>query len=186
MDDSEIIELYWERSENAIAETSKKYSRYCLYISYNILHNNEDVEECVNDTYLRTWNTIPPRRPNCLATFLGKITRNLSLNRYKQYTAKKRGLGHTALVLSELEGCIPATSDAEQTTDEMVLAEALNTFLATLPKINRVVFVRRYWYLSAIKEIAKQYDMSESKVKSMLFRTRNELKKHLEKEGIAL
>jgi RNA polymerase sigma-70 factor (ECF subfamily) len=186
MDDNEIVELYWERSENAIAETSKKYSKYCHYISYNILHNHEDAKECVNDTYLRTWNAIPPKRPNCLATFLGKITRNLSLDKYKQYAAEKRGLGQTELVLSELEDCIPAASDVEQATDEMILVKAINTFLAALPKTNRMVFVRRYWHLSAIKEIAEQYGMSESKVKSMLFRTRNELKKHLEKEGITL
>jgi len=186
MNDSEIVELYWERSENAIAETSKKYSRYCYYISYNILHNNEDANECVNDTYLRAWNAIPPRRPDCLSSFLGKITRNLSLDRYKQYAAEKRGLGQTELVLSELEDCISGTSDIEQRIDEMVLVENINKFLVALPKINRIVFVRRYWYLSTTKEIAEQYKMSESKVKSMLFRTRNELKKHFEKGGIIL
>lgn len=186
MDDNEIVELFWERSENAIAETSKKYSRYCHYISYNILHNNEDAEECANDAYFRTWNAIPPKRPDCLATFLGKITRNLSLDRYKRYTAEKRGLGQTVLVLSELEDCVPAAMDVEQATNEMFLVKALNAFLAALPKINRVVFIQRYWYLCAIKEIAEQNGMSESKVKSMLFRIRNELKKHLEKEGIIL
>jgi RNA polymerase sigma-70 factor (ECF subfamily) len=186
MDDNEIVELYWERSENAIAETSKKYSKYCHYISYNILHNSKDAEECVNDTYLCTWNAIPPKCPNCLATFLGKITRNLSLDRYKRYAAEKRGLGQAELVLSELEDCIPATLDVEQASDEMILVKALNAFLAALPKITRVVFIRRYWYLSAIKEIAEQNGMSESKVKSMLFRTRNELKKYLKKEGITL
>ena len=111
MDDSEIVELYWKRSEKAITETSKKYSNYCHYISYNILHNDEDVKECLNDTYLRAWNAIPPERPTYLASFLGKITRNLSLNRYKQNTTKKRGFGQTELALSELEDCIPATSE---------------------------------------------------------------------------
>ena len=186
MDDIKIIELYWNRSENALAETSKKYSRYCHHISFNILHNNQDAEECVGDTYLRAWNAMPPQSPNRLSTFLGKITRNLSLNRYKQYGAEKRGLGQTELVLSELEDCIPSMADVEQTTDEIVLVEAINTFLATLPREKCIVFVRRYWYLSAINEIALQYDMSESKVKSMLFRTRNELKLYLEKEGIII
>ncbi len=186
MDDSKIVQLYWERSENAIAETSKKYSKYCHYISYNILNNNEDAKECVNDTYMSAWNTIPPKRPECLSTFLGKITRNLSLNRYKQYAAKKRGSGQTALVLSELEDCIPGSSGVEQIVDEMVLKETLNNFLKALPKTNRIVFVQRYWFLSTIKEISKQFDMSESKVTSMLFRIRNELKKYLEKEGVVL
>ena len=186
MDDSRIIELYWERSENAINETAKKYSKYCRYISYNILHNNEDVEECVNDTYLRTWNAIPPKNPNCLATFLGKITRNLSLDKYKQYTAEKRGSGQTELALSELEDCIPARSDVEQVIDEQILVKAINGFLEALPKIKRIIFVRRYWYLSSIKEIAGEYGMGENKAKSMLFRTRNELKKYVEKEGFTL
>ena len=185
MDDNEIVELYWKRSEKAITETSKKYSNYCHYISYNILHNDEDVKECLNDTYLRAWNAIPPERPTYLASFLGKITRNLSLNRYKQNTTKKRGFGQTELALSELEDCIPAKSDVEQTIDEMILVETLNNFLAALPKINRMIFVRRYWYLSKINDIAEEYSMSESKVKSMLFRTRNELKKHLEKEVLS-
>ncbi len=186
MDDSKIVQLYWERSENAIAETSKKYSKYCHYISYNILNNNEDAKECVNDTYMSAWNTIPPKRPECLSTFLGKITRNLSLNRYKQYAAQKRGSGQTVLVLSELEDCTPGSSGVEQIVDEMVLKETLNNFLKALPKTNRIVFVQRYWFLRTIKEISKQFDMSESKVTSMLFRIRNELKKYLEKEGVVL
>ncbi len=186
MDDSKIIELYWERSENAIAETAKKYSNYCRRISYNILRNDEDAEECVNDTYLNAWNSMPPHRPNRLSTFLGKITRNLSLNKYKQYTAKKRGSGQTELVLSELEECIPGATDVEQAVDEIILTEALNRFLANQPQKKRIVFSQRYWYLMPIKEIAEQWSMSESQTKSMLFRIRNELKLHLEKEGITI
>lgn len=186
MDDNNIIKLFWERSEEAIVETSKKYSNYCFTISYNILYNNEDAKECVNDTYLRAWNTIPPNRPNRLATFLGKITRNLSLNRYKYIKAGKRGFGQVELVLSELEACIPAPMDTEQIFDELVLTEAINKFLDNQKKIKRIVFIQRYWYLMPIKEIAEQNNMSESKVKSMLFRTRNELKVYLEKEGIIL
>lgn len=186
MEDSKIVDLYWEHSENAIEETSKKYTRYCHYISFNILHNKEDAEECVNDTYLRAWNAMPPQRPNRLSTFLGKITRNLSLDKYKLYATEKRGFGQTELALSELDDCIPATSGVEQAIDEIILADVLNGFLATQPQRKRIVFVQRYWYLMPIKEIAGQCNMSESQTKSMLFRIRNELKLHLEREGIVL
>ncbi|MDD4766110.1 MAG: RNA polymerase sigma factor [Desulfotomaculaceae bacterium] len=184
MDDSKIVELYWERSENAIVETSKKYSRYCRYISFNILHNNEDAEECVNDTYMRAWNSVPPHRPNCLSTFLGKITRNLSYDKYKKYNAEKRGFGQTDFVLSELDECVPSSESVEQTIDEMALVDAINRFLTSLTQTDRKVFMRRYWYASPIKEIAGAYGMNESKVKSILFRARNKLKLHLEKEGV--
>jgi len=186
MDDCKIVDLYWARSESAIAETSSKYSKYCTYISYNILRNKEDADECVNDTYLCAWKAMPPQRPSLLSTFLGKITRNLSLNKYKHYTAEKRGAGQIEIALSELENCIPSNTNIEQTTDEILLVEVINNFVSALPKESRIVFVRRYWYLSEIKEIAEQYGMSESKVKSILFRTRNRLKLYLEKEGIIL
>lgn len=186
MEDSKIIHLYWERSESAITETSNKYGRYCYSIAHNILHNNEDSEECVNDTYLRAWNAMPPRRPNRLSVFLGKITRNLSLNRYKRFTAEKRGFGEVPLALSELNDCIPASSDPEQATDEKLLVEALNSFLAELPHKKRMIFVQRYWYLMPIKELADLYGSSESQTKSLLFRVRNALKTYLEKEGITI
>ena len=186
MDDSKIIELYMERSEQAISETSKKYGRYCHYIAYSILHNDEDSEECVNDTYLRAWNSIPPKRPSKLQTFLGKITRNLSLNKWDQYNTEKRGAGQTMLALEELHDCIPATGDAEQIIDDLALAEVFNCFLASLPKERRKIFMRRYWYLSPIKEISTDYSISESKVKMSLLRSRNELRQLLEKEGINL
>lgn len=156
MDDKKIIELYWARSDTAIAETANKYSSYCHHISYNILHSKEDAEECVNDTYLRAWNAIPPKCPNRLSTFLGKITRNLSLNKFNQYTAQKRGLGQTELVLSELEDCISSMQSVEQATNEKILVDAINSFLSALLPINRIVFVRRYWYLSSINKIAKK------------------------------
>lgn len=167
MDDSKIVELYWERSENAIVETSKKYSRYCCYISFNILHNNEDAEEFVNDTYMRAWNSVPPHRPNCLSTFLGKITRNLSFDKYKKYNAEKRGCGQTDFVLSELDECVPSSESVEQTIDEMALVDAINRFLTSLTQTDRKVFMRRYWYVSPVKEIAGAYGMNESKVKSI-------------------
>ena len=186
MEDNEIIELYWERSEAAISETSKKYSRYCRYISFNILQNNEDSEECVNDTYLRAWNAMPPNRPNCLATFLGKITRNLALDRFKKYTAKKRDHGQIELVLSELDDCVPVLPTVEQEIAEKELVELLNDFLESLPKNKRIIFMQRYWYLMPIKEIATRSGESESQVKSALFRTRNTLKAILQKEGVIL
>ncbi|MGI6743010.1 MAG: RNA polymerase sigma factor [Eubacteriales bacterium] len=186
MEDSKIIELYWERSETAISETAKKYSRYCHSISFNILHNKEDAEECVNDTYLNAWNTIPPNRPNCLAAFLGKITRNLSLDKFKKYSAQKRGQGETAIALSELDEIIPSPASVEESINEKELTALLDKFLEKLPKEKRIIFVRRYWYLMPIKTIAEQLSISESQVKSALFRIRNELKSYLEAEGVML
>ena len=184
MDDEKIVELFWERSESAITETAAKYARYCHRISYNILGNNEDADECVNDTYLGAWDSMPPHKPFRLSTLLGKITRNISLNRYKNYNAEKRGFGQTALTLSELEECIPANNNVGEAADEMVLVEAINKFLLSMEKEKRKAFIRRYWYLCSIKSIAEQHGISESKTASMLFRMRKELRTYLEKEGI--
>lgn len=186
MDDRQIIELYNERSEAAISETADKYGKYCHYIAYNILYNEQDSEECVNDTWFRAWNTIPPQQPNKLSAFLGKITRNLALDRYKYYTREKRGGGETTLVLEELNECLTYGNSTEQAVDEMLLVEKLNAFLRSLPAKKRQVMVRRYWYLSPIHEIANDFGMSESGVKTLLHRTRNELKQILEREGIVL
>lgn len=186
MDDEKIIALYWARSEAAIWETANKYNRYCYTIAYSILKNNEDSEECVNDTYMRAWEAIPPKRPNRLSTFLGKITRNLSLNRYERYTAKKRGSGQLTLALDELKECIPAGDNTNQAMDEVALTEIFNGFLAALPADTRKIFMRRYWYFSSVKEIAADYHFSESKIKMILLRTRNELKQILLKEGVIL
>lgn len=186
MDDGQIIELYCERSENAISETANKYGRYCHTIAYNILHNNEDSEECVNDTYMRAWGVMPPQRPNRLSTFLGKITRNLALNQYEKYSAEKRGSGQMPLALEELQICVPDSGSVEQAIEDAALTEIFNCFLAVLPIGTRKVFMRRYWYVSTIKEIASEYGFSESKVKMILLRARNELKHFLEKEGVTL
>ncbi len=186
MDDKQIIELFMERSETAISQTEKKYGKYCYRIACNILNNEQDSEECVNDTYLRAWNAIPPKEPNNLATFLGKITRNLALDRHKYNNREKRGSGQTVLALDELDQCLPAEKDVEEAVTDRELAAALNSFLAGLPGKKRQVFVRRYWYLSPISEIAKDYAMSQSNTKVMLLRTRKELKSHLEKAGIVL
>ena len=186
MDDRKIVQLYMDRSDQAISETSKKYGRYCHYIANNILHNEEDAEECVNDTYLRTWNSIPPKQPKLLRTFLGKITRNLSLNRWEKLSAEKRGGGQVSLALEELSECIPSNENTDSIVDNMVLKTALDHFLDELPAQTRIMFVRRYWYMSSVKEIADEYGFSESKVTVTLFRTREKLKTVLEKEGIVL
>lgn len=186
MDDQQIVDLYWNRSENAISETSKKYGNYCHYIAYHILHSREDSEECVNDTYLKAWNSMPPKRPEKLSAFLGKITRNLSLHRYEQYNALKRGAGQVPLALEELNDCIPSQNNVEPVVDDIVLTEILNRFLGSLPPETRKFFVQRYWYLMSIKEIASDCQVTESKVKVTLFRTRNELKEVLAKGGIVL
>ena len=185
MEDSRILDLYWQRSQQAIAETAKKYGRYCFSIAFNILENGADAEETVNDTYLGAWNAIPPHRPANLSTFLGKIARRLALKRWEAARAAKRGGGETALVLEELAGCIPGKS-LEETMNERELSRILQKFVRDLPRTERRVFVCRYWYLDPIANIAKEFGFSQSKVKSMLLRTRNKLKKELEKEGIAL
>lgn len=184
MEDSQIIELYWRRSEDAIMETEKKYGKYCHYIAYNILRSREDAKECVNDTYFNTWKVIPPNRPNRLSVFLGKITRNLSLNKYKQIKTKKRGHGQVALVLDELQECIPARERLEDIVEGIVIEEVINGFLAGLSREARNIFLRRYWFFSSVKEIAADFSISESKVKVSLMRSRNLLKEMLQKEGI--
>ncbi len=186
MDDTQIIELFYKRSENAISKTAEKYGKYCYYIAYSILRDVQDSEECVNDTYLRAWNLMPPQKPNNLQTFLGKITRNLALDRYKYNNRDKRGGGQVGLVLEELDECIPARNDPEQAIMDKELIETLNLFLAGLPSRKRQIFIRRYWYLSPISEIAEEFCVSENNVKVTLFRTRNELKIFLEKAGISI
>ena len=186
MEDAKIVELFWERKECAIQAASDKYNSFCFRIAYKILYSREDSEECVNDTWLGAWKSMPPQRPERLSTYLGKITRNLSINRFKKYTAEKRGLGQTVLVLSELEDCIPDQANVEQMIDEQILVKAINDFLYAQPEQKRNIFIRRYWHLFSIKDIAVAYGMSESKVASLLFRMRNDLKTYFEKEGINL
>ncbi len=186
MDDGEIIELYWSRAESAITETAKKYGAYCYHIAYHILYNTEDAEECVNDTYLHAWRAIPPQRPGRFAAFLGKITRNLSLDQYSKKMTAKRGGGQIPLILDELQDCIPTKVSVEKALEDQELSELLNRFLATLPERNRNVFMRRYWYASSIREVAKSYGLSESNVKMILMRTREKLRRYLEKEGVTL
>lgn len=186
MDDRQIIEMYNERSETAISATADKYGKYCYSVAYHILYNEQDSEECVNDTYLRTWEAIPPQCPDKLSAFLGKITRNLALNRYRYYVREKRGCGQVPLVLDELQECVPAPNGTEQAVEEKHLVEVLNRFTRELPVEKRMMFVRRYWYMSSIGEIAEDFEISEGNVKMTLLRIRNKLKQTLEKEGIVL
>lgn len=187
MEDDKIVDLFWNRSEIAISKVRIKYSRYCYTIALRILQNNEDAEECVSDTFLGAWSAIPPASPSNLRTFLGKVTRNLSLNYLEKRMADKRGGGQIDLILSELEESIPsARSDIGNIMDEKYLIEVINNFLGRIDRSQRKVFVRRYWYGSSIKEIGEDYGFTDSKVKSILFRLRKNLKRELEKEGISL
>ncbi len=183
MEDTEIIALYWDRDERAISETAEKYGNYCHSIAYRLLQNTEDAKECVNDTYVGAWNTIPPHRPGLLSAFLGKITRRISINRLRDRNAGKRSAGQYTLTLEELSDCIPSGQRAEDLAETKELTRILNAFLATLATEERRVFLRRYWYFDSVKEIAKRFDCGQSKVKMMLKRTREKLLTHLKKEG---
>lgn len=183
MEDKEIVRLYWNRNELAIKETSAKYGRYCYAIAYNILFSKEDADESVNDTYMKTWDCIPPHFPEVLSTFVGKITRRISLNKWYLKTRKKRGGGQVSLALEELDECIAAENDVEKTVEHQELLRIINLFLGTLPETERDLFVGRYWFLASIQELSEKFAFSESKTKSMLFRTREKLKSHLEEEG---
>ena len=182
MEDHDIIALYFARDERAIRETADKYGSYCASIAMNILTSREDTEECINDTWLRAWGAIPPTRPNVLRVFLGKITRNLALDKYKARTAEKRLGGEFAMSLDELGDCVGAADERE--TAE--IGESISRFLRTQTKETRSVFVCRYFYCDSIADIAQRFGMSEGKVKTLLFRTRNKLKIHLEGEGITV
>ncbi len=185
MTDKHIIELFFERSEEAIRITAETYGRYLYTIAYRILFDNEESEEAVNDTYHGAWNAIPPKQPDSLKLFLARITRNISLDRLEYLLAKKRNRD-ILLVLEELEDCIAARADIEQIIEQQTITESLNRFLASLDKESRIVFLERYWNMKPIKTIAVERQYSESKVKSSLFRIRKKLKVWLEQEGIAL
>lgn len=183
MDDSQIVKLYWDRSERAIRETSDKYGAYLQSISYHILSNREDAQECVNDTYHDAWNSMPPHRPSILSTFLGKITRRISIDCWRYQNAEKRGGGEMMLVLEELEDCVSGTGDVEDELEKREMKDLFNSFLDTLPVTERRVFICRYWYMDSIKSIARQFGFSQSKVTSMLYRLRQKLREQFQKEG---
>ena len=183
MEDSRIVDLYWERSEQAIYETQRKYDHYCFSIANNILPFREDAEESVNDTWLDAWNNMPPHKPSILSTFLGKITRRISIDRWRKKHAGKRGGGEMDLVLDELEDCVSDPTDVEIVIEQQEMARAIREFLDALSATERRVFLRRYWYMDSIAGIALDYDFTESKTASMLHRTRKKLREKLESEG---
>lgn len=182
MEDEKIVDLYWARSQKAIEETAEKYERYCYRIAWNVLYNHEDCEECISDTWMRAWNSMPSDRPGILSAYLGAITRNLSLDRYRKQHAKKRGGGEVAYVYDELQDVVAGDGTWQQ-ADANALPEVLNRFLGEMEKENRMIFIRRYWYMDSVKMIAEYFDMSESKVKSSLFRSRKKLHTYLQQEG---
>ena len=183
MDDSIIIDLFVQRKETAISESQAKYGVYCSVIANNILHSKEDSEECVNDTWLRAWHTIPPHIPQRLGIFFGKITRNLAIDKFRSDRAKKHGGSQITLCLDELSECIGEDAPIE---DNFMLSDLLNTFLSELSEKNRALFLLRYWYIMPINEIAERYGMTNSAVKMTLMRIRKKLKERLEKEGVGI
>lgn len=179
MEDSQIVELYWARDEEAIRHTADRYGAYCYAIAYNILSVREDSEECVNDTYLDAWNSMPPHRPGILSAFLGKITRRIAIDRWRESHAQKRGGGEMALALDELSECIAAPNDVRREVETAEVAAQVRRFLGTLPDLERRVFVRRYWHMESIAALAERFGCGQSRIKSMLHRTRLKLQKHL-------
>lgn len=188
LQDEQIIDLYFDRDERALIETSDKYGNYCRTIARNILNDEETVKECFNDTLYQSWNAIPPHRPGCLRVFVGKITRNLSLKRVRSTQTLKRGGGEGVIALDELAECIPdiTANHAEQMEENMVIRDILKDILTGLPAQSRRVFMRRYWYCSSIEEIAKAMALSEGNVRTILSRVRSKLKEALEKEGVTV
>jgi len=185
LEDNQIIQLYWDRDSAAITETERKYGAYCKKIARNILESEDDSEECVNDTYLRTWETIPPQRPEVFPPFLGKIVRNIALDRYRYNHAQKRFAKMDSL-LSEMEDCIPSGDTTQELYEAALVSDIINRFLSGLSKEKRIIFVRRYWYAQSIRDISKAFGMNEGQVKSILFRLRSGLKDALEREGVQL
>ena len=186
MEDLQIIQLFFDRSEEAIKALSEKFGRYSSTIARNILGNASDAEECVNDALLHVWNSIPPKRPDSLKAFVGKITRNLALDAYDKRTTQKRGGGQIALALDELSEVVGDNADPAEHMEAEELSELINNFLASLPEDKRVLFMKRYWYLESVKDIAVDQAMTESNVKTTLFRIRQQLKEELTKEGIEI
>lgn len=186
MQDEAIVELYWQRDEAAVAETARKYGRYLTQIAYNILANREDSEESVNDAYFSAWNSMPPQKPCALGTYLAKLTRRVSIDRFRRRTREKRRASEYALSLSELEDCVTGGGTPEEALDVRLLAEAICAFLYAQTEEVRSTFIGRYYFLDPLKEVAGYCGMSESKAKSMLYRTRHNLRCYLKEEGFDL
>ena len=183
MDDETLVEMYWQRDETALQISDDIYGSYCFRIACNILGDTEDARESVNDVWLAVWNSIPPHRPQSLQAFLGKLVRNISLKKRRDQHAVKRGGGELPLIYEELADCIPARDCVEQEVETVALSAAINRFLDRLPAVEQAVFLRRYWYFESIHTIGEHFHFSDSKIKSMLFRTRKKLADTLHKEG---
>jgi RNA polymerase sigma-70 factor (ECF subfamily) len=186
MDDNRIGELYWDRDETAIRETDARYGRYLWTIAYNVLADREDSDECVNDSYYKAWSAMPPHRPASLSSFLGRIVRQLAVDRFRRRTAQKRAPSEYVLSLDELAECVSGVEEPHQTAELRALAQAVSDYLWELSREMRNVFLWRYYFMDSVQEIAHRLDASESQVKSMLHRTRLGLRAHLEKEGFSL
>lgn len=186
MDDKQIVELYWDRDETAIRETDVRYGRYLWTIAYHVLADQEDSSECVNDSYYKAWTAMPPHRPVSLATFLGRIVRQLAVDRYRRRTAQKRSASEYVLSLEELAECVSGGEEPHETAELRLLAQTVSEYLRVLPREVRQVFLWRYYFMDPIRTIAERLDSSESQVKSMLYRARVGLRAHLEKEGFSL
>ena len=186
MTDADIVTLYWARDEQAIAQTAQKFGAYCRKIAMNLLGSQEDAEECENDTWMAAWNSMPDNRPARLAPYLGRITRNLALDRLDKATAQKRGSGQTFAPLDELAECVAAPGSVEDTFDAAETGRLISAFLRTLPEETRSIFLRRYWYCDATADIAARYGLTESKVRVTLHRTRGKLAAYLQERGAAL
>ena len=186
MKDAEIVELYWQRDENAIRQTAEKYEAYLSKIAYNIVSDAEDSRECVNDTYLAAWNSMPEQRPNVLSTYLGKLARQISIDRLRRKTSRKRSASEYALSLSELEDCFADRSTPETALDARLLDAAINAFVRALPEDARRVFIGRYYFFDPVKTVASYCGISEANVKTTLYRTRQKLKKYLVEAGFEL
>ncbi len=183
MEDSEIVRLFWDRNENAISAAAKKHGKRCRSIAENILHNREDAEDCVNDTYLKIWDLIPPNSPQVLGAFMCKIAKHTAINMLKARNREKRGGGNIPLAFEELEDCIPDKSNIENAYERQELIRKVNDFLETLPLENRRVFILRYWYCCELSEIADRFGTRKNTISVMLNRTRRKLRDYLEKEG---
>lgn len=186
MTDIDIINLYWDRNETAITESSGKYGAYCSSIAYNILYNRSDAEECVNDTWLHAWNAMPPQKPSVLSAFLGKITRNLSFDLYKKLRRDKRGGDNIDLVLDELAECVSGGEDPADNYDLAELKKDINLFLDSLTEDKRNMFVLRYWYADSVASIASRFKTSDNTVSVTLNRLRKSLKTYLTERGYSL
>lgn len=181
MDDQKIVDLFFERSEQAIAELAHRYGALCTAVATNILNNAQDAEECVNDAYLGVWNTVPPTRPNPLRSYVCRLVRNLAIKKYHMNTAIKRN-SHYDVALDELENCLSSTASVEDEIDARELARHINDFLATLNREQRVLFVRRYWFADSIDELAVRFHTNNHTISVRLFRLREKLIEHLTKE----